>query len=169
MHLDVAHRIKRVEYSPKDFASAFDGQDLHRNLDAVETERRAAGDEDFDRLLYLAAAEFRLSLSPQHENLIDIVMENVTEPIEIISTQRDREVLRERVGERVWVADPFAFDDLERGCPGIGQRRGVDGKLHRSPAAQAMFSAPRLKRRQSLPRHWPLCCDLDQDAAMPRR
>src|SRR5579862_2655664 len=116
MNFDMTLRVKRMKYSAEDLAAAFNGQSLDWNFDSLEIRRCAAGEKHFDRLRHFAAAEFRLRLAAEHKDFVDVVMKDVAEAFEIESAQRDGEMLSERVGKRVRMAETFALDDFKGLC-----------------------------------------------------
>ncbi len=86
---------------------------LDGELLAVVRLRRPADDQQVDWLDHLAAAERRRGVAGDQLCLVGVVVEHLPDAVEVELRQRARDGLCDPVTERVRVADPLPFDDLD--------------------------------------------------------
>ena len=71
-----------------------------------------SGQIDVDRPGHGAAAESWSSATSAKKGLVDVVMQDRTEPLPILAAEASRERLGNGVANRVGMAQAFALDDL---------------------------------------------------------
>jgi hypothetical protein len=53
------------------------------------------------------------ALSPHEQHFIDVVMQDLAEPLQVMAAQAHADRLGNRVADRVRVTEPLALDDLD--------------------------------------------------------
>ena len=74
----------------------------------------AAGQVDLDWLEHLAAPEPRPGCTTAKEDLVNVVVQDHTDVIKVVTTEAHAHVLRNAVTDGVRVPGPLALDDLDR-------------------------------------------------------
>jgi hypothetical protein len=90
------------------------GQVIERDDLAVVVSGRAPRQIQLDRFEDVAPSECRAGRTPAQQDLVDVVVEDEAESLEVVPAERQADVFRERVADRVRMAGAFAFDDLDR-------------------------------------------------------
>jgi len=83
---------------------------------------------DVDWSKHSPAAKSRHRAPAAEQCLVDIVVEDLTEPAAILPAKIARQGLGERVADRIRMPKTFAFDDFDR--LGLILKRGYDESLH---------------------------------------
>jgi len=68
---------------------------------------------DFDGLHDFTAAERRPGRAADQQDFVDIVMEDATKVLQVITAQAHADVLGDAIAHRVWMTKPLALDDLD--------------------------------------------------------
>ena len=110
---------------------------MHGDALAATHLGRAAGEIDFNGLGDVTTAEARTRCASDQEDFVDVVMQHPSEALEIVVAERQADLLRDAVADRVRMAEPFPLDHFHLLRPGRGRVTRSDDEIH---SAQAAFT-----------------------------
>jgi hypothetical protein len=85
---------------------------LHGDSGLVKMVRGPIPHDQFHRLQDLSAAALLDRAPGDEEALIEVVVQDVTRHADILLAERHGNGIHDRVTDRVWMPEPFAFDDF---------------------------------------------------------
>src|SRR5581483_405867 len=108
-----------TEPSSRPFDSyLFDGDEFTANFGC-----RSSGQINGDRIKHDAATKCRCGTASAEKRLVDVVMKNFAKALSVLTTEISRQHFGKSITDRVWMADTFAFNDLDEVVGDVERRK----------------------------------------------